>query len=259
MALCSSPCRTFLEHDERHITACAESRQVSSSKKQSIPLETEKTPYVKGAQFLLIPADLHVNFVPCTAKVDALDGYSAWLSKTDSKIEFPAQEEVLLIEFQGNFVLTHRTRITQRRDDKILIAAPALTEKEESQLAPSTGRHDYRVHVEVPIQIRYLEEKPGSLLRTGNLADLSRGGMSFFTRDNNPYSEGDELNLQVVSWEYPVNIDATVNRVRKNDDGQLVAVKFSDKMSDRQREMVSGFIIQVQRRDALSRDLPSEE
>jgi hypothetical protein len=113
--------------------------------------------------------------------------------------------------------------------------------------------------VDVPIQIRYLQEKPGSLLRTGSLSDLSRGGMSFFTRDTNPYAQGDELNLQVVSWEYPVNIDATVNRVRTNEDGQIVAVKFSEKMNVRQREMVSAFIIQVQRRDALSRDLPSEE
>jgi PilZ domain-containing protein len=232
---------------------------VKSSKNQSIPLETDKTPYVKGVQFLLIPADLQVNFVPCLAKVDALDGYSAWLSTKDPKKELPKQEELLLIEFRGRFVLTHRTRVTQRRDGKILVAAPTLTEREESQLAPSTGRHDYRVQVDVPIQIRYLEEKPGSLLRTGSLSDLSRGGMSFFTRDTNPYSEGDELNLQVVSWEYPVNIDATVNRVRTSEDGQIVAVRFSEKMSVRQREMVSAFIIQVQRRDALSRDLPSEE
>lgn len=233
---------------------------MSRSKKDSIPLETDQTPYEKGVQFLVIPADLNVNFTPCTAKVSALDGYSAWLSLTDKKkAAFPKQEEVLLIEFRGRYVYTHRSRITQRRDGKVLVAAPALTEKEESQLAPSTGRHDYRVQVDVPIQIRFLEEKPGSLLRTGKLADLSRGGMSFFTRDTNPYESGDQINLQVVSWEYPVNIDAEVTRVRPQDDGQLVAVRFSDKMSVRQREMVSAFIIQVQRRDALSRDLPSEE
>ncbi|MCA9778572.1 MAG: PilZ domain-containing protein [Candidatus Eremiobacteraeota bacterium] len=232
---------------------------MSRSKKDSIPLETDQTPYEKGVQFLVIPADLNVNFTPCTAKVSALDGYSAWLSLTDKKkAAFPKQEEVLLIEFRGRYVYSHRSRITQRRDGKVLVAAPALTEKEESQLAPSTGRHDYRVQVDVPIQIRFLEEKPGSLLRTGKLVDLSRGGMSFFTRDTNPYESNDQINLQVVSWEYPVNIDAEVTRVRPQDDGQVVAVRFSDKMSVRQREMVSAFIIQVQRRDALSRDLPSE-
>ena len=231
----------------------------SKSKKDSIPLETDQTPYVKGVQFLVIPDDLNANFVPCTAKISGLDGYSAWLSLNDKKkTTFPKQEEVLLIEFRGRFVYTHRSRITQRLDNKVLVAPPTLTEKEESQLAPMTGRHDYRVQVDVPIQIRYLEENPGSLLRTGKLADLSRGGMSFFTRDNNPYNSGDLINLQVVSWEYPVNIDAEVTRVKPQDDGQLVAVKFNEKMSVRQREMVSAFIIQVQRRDALSRDLPSE-
>lgn len=231
---------------------------MSRSKKKSIPLETTDTPYVKGARFLVIPADLHQNFTPCTGEVDALDGYAAWLSPTEEGIEFPGDEELLLIEFQDEFVLTHRTRVKDRRGGKLLVAAPSLSEKEESQLAPTTGRHDYRVHVNVPIQIRSLDEHPGSLLRTGHLSDLSRGGMSFFTRDTNPYSKGDGLNLQVVSWEYPVNIDAVVNRVQTVEDGQSVAVKFKDQLNLRQREMVSAFIIQVQRRDALSRQLPTE-
>ena len=222
-------------------------------------METDENPYTKGASFLVIPADLGNNFVPCTAVVEALDGYSAWLSPTDMAKKFPSNEELLLIEFQESWVFTHRTRVKKRRDGKILVSAPTLTEQEESQLAPSTGRHDYRVHVQVPIQIRNVEEKPGSPLRTGNLSDLSRGGMSFFTRDTNPYNSGDRLNLQVVSWDFPVNIDAEVTRVRNVEDGQSVAVRFSDQMNVRQREMVSAFIIQVQRRDALSRDLPSEE
>lgn len=248
------------EFPERHLSSRAESSWVSKTNKNSIPLDTDETPYVKGVQFLVIPADLNVSFGACSAKVSALDGYSAWLSLRDKKkTSFPAQEEVLLIEFRGRYVYTHRSRITNRHDGKVLVAPPTLTEKEESQLAPTTGRHDYRVQVEVPIQIRFLEEKPGALLRTGSLADLSRGGMSFITRDPSPYENGDQINLQVVSWEYPVNIDAEVTRVKRHEDGQLVAVKFSDKMSVRQREMVSAFIIQVQRRDALSRDLPSEE
>lgn len=214
---------------------------------------------MKGARFLVIPADLNQDFTPVASEVDALDGYSAWLSTELEELDFPPDEEVLLIEFQDQFVLTHRTRVQDRRAGKILVAPPSLTEKEESQLAPTTGRHDYRVSVEVPIQIRYLEEKPGSLLRSGQLCDLSRGGMSFVTRDTTPYEEGDELNIQVVSWEYPVNLDATVSRVSVSEEGQRVAVKFRTNLTVRQREMVSAFIIQVQRRDALARDLPTDQ
>jgi c-di-GMP-binding flagellar brake protein YcgR len=231
---------------------------VSNNNKKSISLHTEDTPFLKGARFLVIPADLNQNFTPMTGEVDALDGYAAWLSPDRENLSFPEDEEVLLIEFQDEFVLTHRSRVQERRNGKILLAPPTLTEKEESQLAPSTGRHDYRVHVEVPIQIRYLQENPGSLLRNGKLVDLSRGGMSFTTRDTTPYHEGDELNLQVVSWEYPVNLDATVSRVRTIEEGQSVAVRFKDSLNVRQREMVSAFIIQVQRRDALSRSLPTD-
>jgi c-di-GMP-binding flagellar brake protein YcgR len=232
---------------------------VSSQNKKSISLHTEDTPYIKGARFLVIPADLNQNFTPCTGKVDSLDGYDAWLSPAQDELGFPGDEEVLLIEFQDQFVVTHRTRVIERNSEKILVSAPSLSEKEESQLAPSTGRHDYRVKVNVPIQVRFLEEKPGSLLKMGQLEDLSRGGMSFVTAEMTPYKLGDGINLQVVSWEYPVNIDAIVTRVIVEEDFQTIAARFVDHMNIRQREMVSAFIIQVQRRDALSRSLPTEE
>ena len=232
--------------------------RVSDQQKKSISLHTADSPYVKDARFLIIPADLHQDFTPCSGSVDRLDGYSAWLKPNMPSIPFPPDEELLLIEFRDQYVFTHRTRVTERQDGCILVAAPSLTEQEESQLAPTTGRHDYRVKVDVPIQIRYLNEKPGTPLKTGQLLDLSRGGMSFHSRDTEDYEEGAELNLQVVSWEYPVNIDAEISRVKSTDDGLIVAVKFKNAMSVRQREMVSAFILQVQRRDALSRSLPSE-
>ena len=232
---------------------------MSTQKKNAISLNTNDSPFVKEARFLVIPAELNQDFTPCSAKVDALSGYEAWLSSSQDDIAFPADEEILLIEFQDQYVLTHRTRVVQRRDGKILVAAPSLTDKEESQLAPSTGRHDYRVQVEVPIQIRFHEEKPGTPLKMGQLCDLSRGGMSFISQDSTIYEAGNRLNLQVVSWEYPVNIDGEVTRVTANPESQTVAVKFFDGMSARQREMVSAFILQVQRKDALSRSLPSED
>lgn len=231
---------------------------MSDKDKKSISLQATDNVYKKGTSFLVIPADLHKNFTPCSAVVESLDGYSAWL-KAEVGGGFPPEEELLLIEFREHHVVTHRTRVAGRQSGKILVKKPSLTEKEESQLAPSTGRHDYRVKVDVPIQVRYLNEKPGTPLRTGQLLDLSRGGMSFHSRDTEDYKSGDQLNLQVVSWEYPVNIDAVISRVKPTDDGVIVAVRFLDAMSVRQREMVSGFIIQVQRRDALSRSLPSEE
>lgn len=237
---------------------CEEAPSVSKKQKKSISLRTDNSPYVKGARFLVIPADLNQNFTPCSAELTALDGYQGWLQTNMEGIGFPEDEELLLIEFRDQFVVTHRTRVVLRQDDKILVAAPSLSEQEESQLAPSTGRHDYRVKVDVPIQIRLRKEQPGTPLNLGRLSDLSRGGMSFVANPLVTYREGDEVNLQVVSWEYPVNIDAVVNRISPYEDKQLVAVRFIDDMTLRQREMVSAFILQVQRKDALARSLPTE-
>lgn len=237
---------------------CEEALLVSKKQKKTIPLRTENSPYIKGARFLVIPADLNQSFTPCSAEITALHGYQGWLQSSVDAIPFPEDEELLLIEFKDHYVITHRTRVVLRQDGKVLVAAPSLSEQEESQLAPSTGRHDYRVKVDVPIQIRLRQEQPGTPLNLGRLADLSRGGMSFVANPLVTYREGDEVNLQVVSWEYPVNIDAVVSRISTHEDKQLVAVRFIDEMTLRQREMVSAFILQVQRKDALARSLPSE-
>lgn len=236
---------------------CEETPPVSKQKK-TISLHTQDSPYVKNARFLVIPADLNQSFTPCSAEITALDGYQGWLQSVSEGIDFPGDEELLLIEFKDQYVVTHRTRVILRQDDKVLVAAPSLSEQEESQLAPSTGRHDYRVKVNVPIQIRLRKEQPGTPLNLGQLSDLSRGGMSFTTNNLSAYQEGDEINLQVVSWEYPVNIDGVISRVTPLDEKQLVAVHFVNHMNIRQREMISAFILQVQRKDALARSLPSE-
>lgn len=67
------------------------------------------------------------------------------------------------------------------------------------------------------------------------------------------------MNIQLISWEYPVNIEAEITRASDEGDQQRLALKFPDDMTITQREMLSAFILQVQRRDALSRSLPSDE
>ena len=87
--------------------------------------------------------------------------------------------------------------------------------------------------------------------------DLSRGGLSVLVTKRS-VKIGERLKLQLMTWEHPVVIDTEVYRLQDEGERLRLALRFPQDMSVSQRELVSTFIIQVQRRDALKRSLPSE-
>lgn len=231
-------------------------------RRKSIPLSPPPSSYKLGGRYLVIPQDLTQDFHLCNAQVDSLDGYGAWL-KTMEEHEFPKDDDLLLIEFQEEWVLTHHTEVVKRDNaGRIFVDAASVTERERSQLAPSTGRHDYRIKVNLPVRVKCCREgaEADNAPKLARLVDLSRGGMALLTPANQNYSEGETITVRVVSWDHAVQIDAIVTRVSQSEEEgkQKLALQFPDEMSLRQRESVSTFIIQVQRRDALSRALPTD-
>lgn len=231
-----------------------------TERRKSIPLSTAPSSYVPNARYLVIPDDLSKDFKLCNAIVDSLDGYGAWLSG-ENPDTLPTDDDILLIEFQEDWVLTHHTRILKRENNRILVDAAKLTEREKSQLAPTTGRHDYRIKVNLPVRIKSTKgSEADSVPKLARLIDLSRGGMALVAPSNQPFSEGETITVRVVSWDHAVEIDAEVTRVTPGEEEgkQKLALQFPMEMSVRQRESVSTFIIQVQRRDALSRSLPTD-
>lgn len=229
------------------------SDKANPESRKSIGLNQAESAFKKGARYLVIPADLKKDFAKCVGIVHSLDGYGAWLKAAAARQEFPKAEEVFLIEFVSNEVVTHRTRILKRRNDRVWVDAPSLTLKERSKLAPSTGRKDYRVRVDLPVRVLQDEGET----KNAELRDLSRGGMSLETSADLGFKVGQSLEVQLVSWDEPVSMTADVKRIQAG--GRRVALRFPKDMSDEQRETVSSFILQVQRRDALKRDLPAEE
>jgi hypothetical protein len=70
------------------------------------------------------------------------------------------------------------------------------------------------------------------------------------------YAQGQLVEVQVVSWAYGVSVETTVERVRIEGDQKLLALKFPEDLDPDQRERVSSFILQVQRRASLESSLP---
>ncbi len=228
--------------------------------KRSIPLFQE-APYrfVKGARFLVMSADLSQDVRLCKSEVKVSTREGAELVRLDDSASFPPEGKVLLIEFADRDVLTHHC-LLRVEDSRTLVSTPSKTEKERSKLAPFTGRSDYRVKVDLPVQVRICSGSAKSDRQwTCELFDLSRGGMSLTCPVDQPFSKGQTVDIRVVSWEYPVRMETEVLRVWREQDKNRVAVLFPEDMSLNQRELVSTFILHIQRRDALSRALPSTE
>jgi hypothetical protein len=230
-------------------------------RRKSIPLSPPPSSYRINGRYLIIPQDLTKDFNLCNAQVESLDGYGAWLRPLEDHT-FPEDECLFLIEFQDEWVLTHHTKVLKRETGRILVDAASVTERERSQLAPSTGRHDYRIKVNLPVRVKSNKDdaEADNAPKLARLVDLSRGGMALLAPASQSYSVGETITVRVVSWDHAVHIDAIVTRVSQSEEEgkQKLALQFPSEMTLRQRESVSTFIIQVQRRDALSRALPSD-
>lgn len=233
------------------------------STRKSISLgSVQKSPYKDDARYLVIPADLELDFKSCAGLIKSHSGTGAWLSPEEDDQKFPPVSDLLLIEFQGEAVYTHEVTVLSKKGRDVLVSVPRKTEKETSLLAPSTGRYDYRIEVYLPVRVKtdWVEAKdaPPKLAR---LTNLSRGGMALLAPLNQEYSEGQEITIRVVGWDHPVRIETIVERVTPlpEERKQRIALKFPDFIDVKQREMISSFILQVQRREALGRDLPSAD
>jgi len=215
-------------------------------------------PYQRGARFLVIPADLKGDFSVCKATVDELESNGAWLVATEDSPPFPRQEEVFLIEFQTKSVLTHRSRILRRQEPRIWVDCPSLTKSSKSKLVPMAGRQDFRVPADLQVVIVLKDsEFAQAMPRGGRLSDLSRGGMGLIVPVEDIYAKGQLIEVQVVSWAYPVAVETTVERIWIEGQIKHLALKFPVNMSLEQRERVSSFILHVQRQESLHSLLPA--
>lgn len=232
-------------------------------RRKSIPLSLPATAFATTSRFLVIPEDLTQDFPLCTVAVDSLSGHGAWLKPIENS-EAPPHDHLMLIEFKDEWVLTHHTEVLKREGSRVLVDAASLTERERSQLAPSTGRHDYRVDVNLPVRIKAKAhddtQEAADSPKLARLVNLSRGGMALLAPLSQVYETGEVVTVRVVSWNHSVQIDALVARIdppTAEEERQRLALQFHNDMNVKQRESITTFILQVQRREALGRALPT--
>lgn len=214
-------------------------------------------PYRRGARYMVIPADLQADFFVCQTLVESLESNGAWLSLREGSPPFPDCEEVSLIEFQADSVLTHRTRVLRREESRVWVDCPSLSRSAKSELLPVGARQDFRVAAELPVVIVLKgDEFARALPRSGNLRDLSRGGLGLRVPLQDIYAKGQPIEVQVVSFAYAVSVESTVERVWVEGEEKFLALKFPEELTPEQRERISSFILHVQRKASLESTLP---
>lgn len=227
-----------------------------AKKIKTVPIEPI-APYRKGARYMVIPADLQAEFTVCQALVESLESNGAWLTVRDGSPPFPGCEEVSLVEFQADSVLTHRTRILRREEGRVWVDCPSLSGASKSELLPVGARQDFRVASDLPVVIVLRgEEFAKALPRSGNLRDLSRGGLGLAVPVADIYAKGQPIEVQVVSFAYAVSVESTVERVWLEGDHKFMALKFPEELTTEQRERISSFVLHVQRKASLESTLP---
>ncbi len=227
-----------------------------AKKIKTVPIQPI-APYRTGARYMVFPADLQADFSVCQALVESLEFNGAWLSVRDASPPFPGCEEVSLVEFQANSVVTHRTRILRRESSRVWVDCPSLSGLSKSELLPMGARQDFRVAAQLPVVIVLKgEEFARALPRSGSLRDLSRGGLGLKVPVEDIYAKGQPIEVQVVSFAYAVSVESTVERVWVEGDDKFLALKFPDELTPDQRERISSFVLHVQRKASLESTLP---
>jgi len=228
-----------------------------SKKIKTVPIQPI-APYRSGARYLIIPADPQAEFSVCRASVESLESNGAWLTTREGSPPFPLCEEVSLVEFQANSMLTHRARILRRDEARVWVDCPSLSRHSENQLLPIGARQDFRVPAELPVVILLKgDEFSLAMPRAGSVHDLSRGGVGLSVPVEDVYAKGQRIEVQVVSWAYGVSIESTVERVWMEGDEKLLALKFPEDLTPEQRERITSFILHVQRKASVDSSLPA--
>lgn len=216
------------------------------------------TPYRSGARYLVMPADLHGDFAVSRMVVESLESDGAWLTLREDSPDYPNVEEILLVEFQADSVVTHRTRILRREANRVWVDCPSLSRRSKNQLLPAGARRDFRVPSQLPVVILLKgEEFAQSLPREGRLHDVSRGGMGLVVPIQDIYARGQSIEVQVVSWAHAVSVESAVQRVWVEGEQKFLALKFPQDLSLEQRERLTAFVLHVQRQASVESTLPA--
>ncbi len=208
---------------------------------------------VVGTQMRAIPEKQPTTPRGWNVKIFKVDAEGIWLARIpgeDDPLPVSPKEVLTLVVFDERQQMSYDCpilKIKAGNPEQVLVGRPLKSLQEKSKLDSIGGRQHYRITTQLPIEVRI----PGASGKgippmSGHTRDISKGGLALVV--NRGFETGRELEVRVLSWNFPLQVKAKVVRCDEEGNGMFVlAVAFPEDMSAITRDLVGHFIMENQR------------
>jgi hypothetical protein len=219
----------------------------SQSRNLDIPNRLEE-----GLAMKAVPENLKGKPKAWDVEIVRLDSQGIWVMRTRSDEEpIPAEKGKLLslVLIEDNKTITYDCpvlRIEAGNKEEILVAPPIKTLQEESQMRNVGARKHLRISFRLPAEIRKVHGTELGAPASAHTRDISMSGLALESTAN--FQKGEEIEIRILSWNFPLNVRAFVVRVATAEGKNTVAVTFPPDLSTISSDLISQFILENQRR-----------
>ncbi|HIB65053.1 MAG TPA: PilZ domain-containing protein [Phycisphaerales bacterium] len=205
-----------------------------------------------GMALKAVPENLKGKPRAWDVEIVKLDLEGIWVMRTQSDDEpVPAEKGKLLslVLMENDKTITYDCpviRIEQGVKEEILVAPPVKTLQEESQLRNMGARKHLRISFRLPAEIRRVQGSDLGPPVSAHTKDISMSGLALESATH--FDKGEEIDIRILSWNFPLQVRAFVVRCFPQDGKNTVAVTFPPDLSTVSSDLISQFILENQRR-----------
>ncbi len=221
----------------------------------SVPVQRNRdipNRFEEGLALKAVPENLKGKPKAWDVEIIRIDKDGAWVMRTRSDEEpLPAEKGKLLslVLLEEGKTITYDCpvlRIDPGIKEEILVGPPIKTLQEENQLRNIGARKHLRISFRLPAEIRKVHGTELGPPASAHTRDISMSGLALESTAN--FQKGEEIEIRILSWNFPLNVRATVARISGIEGKNTVAVSFPPDLSTISSDLISQFILENQRR-----------
>lgn len=217
------------------------------------PPEEAPEPLQPGMTMRAIPEKQPSTPRGWNVKVLKTDAEGIWVARIPGETDplpVSPKEVLSLVMFDERRQVSYDCpviRVKAGNPEQVLVGRPLKSMAEKSKLDSLGGRQHFRIELQLPVEVKI----PGLAGKSippmsGHTRDVSKGGLALTLARG--FDMGRELEVRVLSWNFPLQIKARVVRCDEEANGRfMVAVAFPEEMSAITRDLVAHFIMENQR------------
>ena len=205
-----------------------------------------------GMELKAVPENLKGKPRAWDVEIIRLDLEGIWVMRTKSDEEtLPAEKGKILslVLMENDKTITYDCpviRIESGIKEEVLVAPPVKTLTEESQLRNMGARKHLRISFRLPAEIRTAQGTSLGPPVSAHTKDISMSGLALESATE--FQAGEEIDIRILSWNFPLQVRAFVVRCFPADGKNTVAVTFPPDLSTVSQDLISQFILENQRR-----------